>query len=145
MKAHPALAHHTVRIDDNGNAVIAVVGWASDTQDMARYAAMMERMARGLLPDLEAAEVDVETITAEYEPVDDHVGDAELDPVDDEDATNPDENAARNSLILSIDEGLDMLSAEQAAELDYDPDNQSVEELQAVLARMNAMVDGGAE
>lgn len=149
MKAHPALAHHTVRVDENGNATIAVVGWAGETQDMTRYAHMMERMARGLLPDLEEAEVEVETIEAVYEPIEHATGEDDIDAVVDDDTVEDLEQAqvdrmARGVLILDIDQGLQMLSPVQVADLGYDPDHMSIEDLHAVLRRISAMVDEGA-
>jgi hypothetical protein len=140
MKAHPALAFHSVRIDNDGNATVRGVGWADTGGGMDRYMQLMERMARGLLPDLE--ELHVETIEAEYDPEEHAVGDAAVDAVveDDDDNIDP-ELAERNGLVQQIDGALGLLSTSQVGKLKYDPANMDTQQLRDTLGQINTMLD----
>lgn len=149
MKAHPALAIHTVQVDKNGVATVRGIGWAGTESDMERYAAILDRMAHGLLPDLEeTVDLEVIDIQADYDPEQHHVGDKEQDAVDAEvDETDDDEvpgdEAEAARLISLIDDGLEILTPAQAAKLDYRPHEQTVAELGSVFVLLNALIDGG--
>jgi len=148
MKSHPALAKHTVRVDNTGSARVAVYGWAADEGDLGRYMALMDRLARGLVPDFDdlGAKVEHIILDAEYDAEKDATGDDELDPVlqgDEPDTGLDADTLARNGLIAQIDRGLEVLPGGKISELDYRPGDQSAEELQAVLTHLNAIIDGG--
>jgi len=139
MRNHPAFVS-TVVPDENGIAIIPVIGWAGDESAMRRYQSIQERLARGQELNLDDAEViDVEAEEYEAEVHDDRAA------ADEAEAAVDPETEARNALILQIDEGLGMLDPVQIAELGYNPDDATLEELKAVLAKLNAVLDGGVK
>lgn len=136
MKSHPALAFHSVRVDENGNATVRGVGWAADGGDLDRYAQLMERMARGLTTDLD--DIEVQTIDETYEPDKHATGEDDIDA----DAVELDpETVERNALIQQIDQGIEMVTTAGLVALDYRPEEQTAEDLRSVLTAMNAQID----
>lgn len=138
MKAHPALGFHSLAIDANGVAVVRGVGWCVGGDDLDGYATVLDRLAAGgTTPRLEGLEV--KQIAESYEPEEHVLGDPELDVV-----TIDAGMEARNELIARIDEGLAMLSPQDAHRLapGYDPAGQTDEELRGLLASINSALDG---
>lgn len=135
MKSHPALAWHTVKCTEDGNATVAAVGWAGDARSTQKWQDITERAARGLdIPDVEVVkhqDVYEPETAAEETPI----IDAESSPVDPE-------LEKRNGLIAHIDAGLANLSPDMAAEfVDMDMAHMALEDLTAVKARISALVD----
>jgi hypothetical protein len=137
MRAHPALAFQTVTIDATGRAIVPVVGWVSSDRNMGRYMQLLDRMARGLLPDLAEVDASIVTLDESYDPEQHATGRPSEDAVVDEVM----ETDPRNGVVEQIEAGLNLLSPSQIADLAYDAE-ADLEALQAVLARMNAMLDG---
>ena len=140
MRNHPALGVQSVCIDDQGVALLPVVGWAGDQQAADRWASLMAQLARG-----QDVQDQVQTITLEPEAYDpskhNNATPDAARPVEEADPAA----AERNRLIAQIDEGLNLLGPAQVAGLGYRPEAASVEELRATLARMNSMLDDGGE
>lgn len=137
MRAHPALAFQTVAIDQQGCAVIPVTGWMSSDRNMARYVQLLDRMARGLQPDLDANVINIEEV---YDPEEHVVGSASVDANVDE-ATPSDPCTA---LLAQIEAGLSLLSPAQLATLAFEPRGQTEAELREVLGAMNRLLDAPA-
>lgn len=155
MRTHPALGVQTVEIDDDGRAVIPVMGWAGDDRAMARWTTLLDALARGT--SLDGADLDVEhvVVDAKYDPAEHHAPDvvvratatdaviAEDEPADKATALAMEELEQRGRLIQQIDDGLGLLPTSCVAELDYNP-KATADELRAVLAKMHAMLERGA-
>jgi hypothetical protein len=143
MKAHPALAFHSLRVDGDGNATVRGTGWAANEGDMGRYMELMDRLARGLTPAVDL-DLEVHEVEETYDPEAHVVGDDTIDAVADEsdEVELTPEAERRNGLIAQIDDGLALLNTAQVGSLDYRPGEQTATELQGVLARLNAIVDG---
>lgn len=146
MKAHPALGGvaQSVRIDANGRAFLAGVGWCpTDGRDLERWQEIQERLSKGLdIPD----DVDVDVINAEdtYDPDahDGPTGDPEDAPPSEEpEPPASDEQAERNGLIEEIDQAIMLLDDQEIRSLEYDPGGMTIEQLQEVRARISGLVD----
>jgi len=140
MRNHPALGVQTVAVDDNNMATIPVVGWAGARDVSDKWEALMARLARGEV----AAEIEQVAYEDKYDPVR-HGGaegekprekaiDADVAPA------IPPEQEERNRLVQQIDEGIGVLKPSQVKDLNYNP-AAPLEELRAVLAKMNALAD----
>lgn len=135
MRSHPAFVHQVVP-DENGIAIIPVVGWAGDASTMDRWQGIQDRLARGQSLNIDDAEViDVES---EYEVVDEKPVEAQA--AEESPQIDP-ELAERNKIISQIDEGIGLLSPSEITSLEYDPDKLNADELKTVLAKLNAIVD----
>jgi len=141
MKSHPAFVSTAIP-DDNGHATLPVIGWAGDSSTMKRWQDIQERLARGLDLGLDGAEEIV--IDAEYEPEQEEEAAPPKAAQAAEQEAEPEHDSKRSALIIQIDQGLALISADDASELHYDPDNNTEEELRAVLSKINAMVDSDA-
>lgn len=148
MRAHPALATHTVAVDASGGAVVGVTGWAMDASSMARWMAIQERIARG--GEL-GAELEVLTVAESYD-ADRHS--AGLDGPEPEtrqakpsdDGSPPaDSTQEINLLIEHIDTALGLLAPSQArqiADMGYaDPTKLSLEDLRTIAAAANRFLE----
>jgi hypothetical protein len=141
MKAHPAfMGLHSVAVNDRGEAVVAITGWAGDQRAMERYASMQDRLSRGQeLP----TEVDVIDATEAYDPDqhgvtgDDEPGTTLTAPTHEEEA----EDAERGALIEYIDNAMMGLGPSQAQSLKYNPGRMSIDELRAIRDKIDHMLD----
>ena len=140
MRGHPALAYGTVATPDKRSARLGIVGWTS-TGQMDAYLSTLDRLSRGLpLPEgaLEAHDV----IEATYD--DDMAEDAnaaERAEAGTAPATSTDhEREQRHLLISQIDDAMmaTQLRPGEITALGYQPSNNTIEELRAILARLTA-------
>lgn len=147
MRAHPALATHTVTLDGTGSAVVGVTGWAMDQTAMARWLRIQERIARG--GELGA---DVETISLveAYDAEKHAVGpDPEPDsrPIETTatEMTGVTEMQEINAMIEHIDTALQFLSpsqAQQVHDLGYaDPSKLTLQQLKAIAVDVNRFME----
>lgn len=153
MKAHPALARHTVHLAAGQDTVVVpVTGWTSTGADLDRYTRALDALARGQ----QAPGVEVLARTDTYDPATDATGDPELDPanVEEDGEATPATSAPatgdtlrRNELLRELEEllVLDAFTTAMVGELGYPPaPGATVDELSNMLARARGMVDDAA-
>lgn len=134
MRAHPAFGKYAgVRINDDGEAVIGVVGWAGDQAAMARWQRLQLHIAEGA--DLHQVEDDlvVEEVHETLEPED-------MAEVVVDDAT--DDATELRQLIAYVDDHLDDLDHVQVVELEWTPGQMDREAIIDAAAKVRAIVEG---
>jgi len=140
--------------DAYGVADVDVIGWAGDARALHKMQQISEKIARGIPLKDEGFEV-IEA-AEEYDPTVHDAPLADQDPEDlqgrpvPEDAELDDDQAERNALIAWIDTALQHVNADQANALDYDPRNNTTEELWTIKKDLQEqglddLVEGGAE
>lgn len=150
MKAHPALARHTVNLNGGSTVVVAVTGWTSNGADLDRYTRALDALARGQA----TPNVEVLSYRDSYDPTQDATGEAELDVgevVDDEvmPATGAvlvtDDMAERNDLVRQLDELVcaDAFTPARVTALGYPPPpGATVDELRSMVDRAERHIQG---
>lgn len=142
MRAHPALAVHTVEIDKRGRAVIPVVGWAGEDRAMARWAGLVAKLAQGGGADGFGDLVETVVVEATYEPDEspDAAGEASgAEGGVEGEVVDPDRIAAAR-LVTQIDDALAMLTPAQVASLKYRADGD-LAHLRGVYDRITSILD----
>jgi len=137
MRNHPAIGGGKVTIDEDGNARVAVVGWAGDAAALGRWITLAKRLANN--DPIDDLGLEVVEKTEVYEP---DTAD-ELAPVvlDHEEVEQLDEEAAeRGALIQHIEQGILVLGPEDAAALEFDP-AADLEDLRRVRDALNEHAD----
>lgn len=146
MRAHPALAIHTVTLDGTGSAVVGVTGWAMDQSAMARWMKIQERIARGLElgPELEVISV-AESYDAERHAAGADAADPEARVAAEAETTATTTAQECNLLIEHIDTALGLLTpaqAQQVADLGYaDPAKLDLAQLRAIAVAVNRFLE----
>jgi len=139
MKKHPAFGGRTTfKVDANGECVIGVKGWAGKPEAVATMLDIQKRLANGLpLPEdvgvIDGNIIDDDT-DREFAPGDEPELAATLDAIDAEEQALSEEEQERNALIAYIDKAIGYLSQDAAAALDYDPANNTIDELRTIKA-----------
>tara|TARA_R110000824_G_scaffold54028_5_gene149097 strand:- start:4745 stop:6148 length:1404 start_codon:yes stop_codon:yes gene_type:complete len=138
MRSHPALSMQTVRIDNEGNARVRAVGWATGDSDIDRYRRALEAVAAGR----HNHDIEVIEATEIYNPEKHATGDVKLDPVvePEEPQRSPTRGKLRNEIIANLDRWALEADLAEISALPYPyPADSTVAELAALWERAQGM------